>query len=159
MLPEGFTRLYTGATGALSGARFEVLGRVRYGFQRGFWDEWYVQLEDGTNAWLTEDDHELALETEREHQRVPGTLSVGQVVTLEDVAYLIREVGRTTCLGIEGQIPSDVLPDETYAYADGTSVDGAYTLGVEFDDDPPTVFKGRRLSHDDVVLDDEGEDW
>ena len=61
-LPEGFTRLYRGATGRLLGKRFEVLGRVRYGFGGGFWDEWFLTLADGRTGWLTEDNHELALQ-------------------------------------------------------------------------------------------------
>jgi len=159
MLPEGFTRLYTGATGALKGTRFEVLGRVRYGYPRGMWDEWYVRLEDGTNAWLTEDDHVLSLEEKAPDAVIESDLEVGRVVPVLDTPYLIREVGIATCLGIEGQVPKEVLPDETYAYADGTSVDGKQTLGIEVDEVPPTVFVGHRLDHDDVRMDDEGEDW
>ena len=39
ILPEGFSRLFRGATGSLLNKRFCVLGRVRYSFGRGFWDE------------------------------------------------------------------------------------------------------------------------
>ena len=63
ILPEGFSRLYRGATGTLSQQRFFVLGRVRYSFGKGFWDEWYLEFNDGTLGWLIEDNHELSLET------------------------------------------------------------------------------------------------
>ena len=87
-LPTGFTRLYTGATGTLSGARFTVLGRVRYRTDRARWDEWAVQLDEvppGSDGvtWITEDDHELAVEAGR--QRVPlraDDVSVGARVEL-----------------------------------------------------------------------------
>lgn len=159
MLPEGFTRLYTAATGSVSGRPFQVLGRARYGFERGFWDEWYVRfLDEGDHAWITEDDHQLALEAEIE-ARVEGELTVGNVVKVDGTPYMIRETGRTTCLGIEGQLPKEVLPGETYAYADGSSLDGTRALGVELDEEPPTIFVGTRLSHEDLTLDDEGEDW
>lgn len=160
MLPEGFTRLFRGATGTLRGTRFEVLGRVRYGYDRGFWDEWYLRLEDGSTAWLTEDDHHLALETMRGAATVPTeTLEVGETIPVDGTTYLIREVGTARGLGIEGQVARGVLPDETYGYADGHSLDGARTLGIEYDDDPPTVFLGERLRHEDVQLDDEGDLW
>jgi len=159
MLPEGFTRLYRGATGTLRGRRFEVLGRVRYGYSRGMWDEWYIRLEDGSTSWLTEDDHELCVEDEVGPAMLPDELEVGMVIPVADVPYLIREVGIASCLGIEGQVPRAILPDETYGYADGSSVDGTRTLGIEVDDVPPTFFVGHRLQHEDVVLDDEGEDW
>src|SRR5690606_1867940 len=64
-LPQGFTRLYTGASGMLDGRHFVVLGRIRYGWSRGFWDEWCCRLDDGEDLWITEDDHELAAETGR----------------------------------------------------------------------------------------------
>ena len=91
MLSEGFTRLYRGATGTLRGQRFRVEGRVRYSFGEGFWDEWYVTTPDGTPAWLTEDDHELALQTRYDGSGVetrgvrPGqTLALTRVAPLRD---------------------------------------------------------------------------
>lgn len=160
MLPEGFTRLYRGATGSLRGQRFEVLGRVRYSYNGGTWDEWWVRLEDGSGAWLTEDDRRLALET-----RFEGTPpDLGDVAQLRDVqvgahTYRISERGEARCIGIEGQVPGGPLPGEVYAYADGSSLDGTRSLGIEYDQEPPTIFVGVRLAHEDLVLDDEGEHW
>ena len=156
MLPEGFTRLYRGATGSLRGQRFEVLGRVRYSYGRGVWDEWWIRLEDGSGAWLTEDDHRLALETRWDG---PTPDLSGETVTVGDHTYKLHERGEAKGLGIEGQVPEGVLPDETYAYADGSSLDGTRSLGVEYDEDPPTIFVGERLAHEDVELDHEGEAW
>lgn len=158
MLPEGFTRLYWGATGAIRGTRFEVLGRVRYGFGTGFWDEWYLLLDNGEYAWLSEDDHQLSLE-QRTNVGLTSALSVGSRVQVDGTEYTILEVGETVCLGIEGQVPADILPDERYRYADGGSGDGRLTIGIEYDDEPPSVFVGERIAHEDVVLDDEGENW
>jgi len=160
MLPEGFTRLYRGATGTLAGTRFEVLGRVRYAYGRGVWDEWWIRMEDGQGAWLTEDDHRLALERRYEGP-LPDLGPAEQVrqVEIDGRTYRIHERGQARGLGIEGQVPQGLLPDETYAYADGSSLDGTRSLGIEYDEDPPTVYIGRRLEHDDVVLDHEGDAW
>lgn len=159
MLPEGFSRLYRGARGQVRGRGFEVLGRVRYGHARGFWDEWFLRYDDGETGWLTEDDSQLALESKLEGVRLEAELDVGKIIVLNEVPYLILEVGQARCLGIEGQVPRGILPDETYGYADGSSVDGTYSLGIEYDETPPTIFTGERLQHEDVQLDDEGEAW
>ena len=160
-LPEGFTRLYRGARGTLLKKRFNVLGRVRYSFGRGFWDEWFVELADGRTAWLTEDDHELALESPVSGEGVAAfdQYHPGQSFMLGDQWFVVEEVGEATCLGIEGQLPNDVLPGETYPYVDAASPDGRYTLGIEYDASPPTVFRGRWVRPANLQLDDDGGGW
>ena len=48
---------------------------------------------------------------------------------------------------------------ERYRYADGSSPNGRYTVGVEYDEDEAAVYSGVWLSDKDLVLDDEGLDW
>ena len=164
-LPTGFTRLYTGATGTLSGARFTVLGRVRYRTDRARWDEWAVQLEEvppGSDGvtWITEDDHELAVEAGR--QRVPlraDEVSVGARIELLGHTFVVEETGEAVCEGVEGQLPRGIFPGEHYRYADGSTPDGTHTVGIEWDDSEPMVFIGRWAQPTDVVLDDEGVEW
>lgn len=161
VLSEGFTRLYTGAAGSLHRQRFVVLGRARYRFDRGAWDEWYLETEDGAIRWLTEDNHELALETETEGETVPprANLRPGARLRLHSTPFVIEEVGEAECVGLEGDLPREVDVGERYPYADGSSPDGRYSLGIEYDDDPPTVFVGRWLKRNELQLDDEGADW
>jgi len=156
-LSEGFTRLYRDATGTLRQRRFRVEGRVRYSFGQGFWDEWYVTFEDGSNAWLTEDDHELAIQSAHDGSQVDTSqLAPGSSLQLGQYQFVVLEQGEARCLGIEGRLPKAILPDETYRYLDASSPDGQYALGIELDDDPPTLFFGEWLSHVDLQLDDEG---
>ena len=158
-LPQGFTRLYTGAEGSLRGRRFKVLGRIRYSYGKGFWDEWALWLEDEEALhWLTEDDHELSLEGARGRMSV-AELSVGDRFTFNKQSFLIEEVGEAECVGLEGQLPRDIVLGERYRYADGSSPNGRYTVGVEYDEDEAAVYSGVWLSDKDLVLDDEGLDW
>ena len=158
MLSEGFTRLYRGATGTLRGQRFRVEGRVRYSFGQGFWDEWYVTAPDGTPAWLTEDDHELALQTRYDGSGVETRgVGPGHTLTIGAGSYVVLEVGQARCIGVEGRLPHPILPDDTHDYLDATSPDGRQSLGIERDDDGTTVlFLGEWLGHHELTLDDEG---
>jgi hypothetical protein len=160
-LPEGFTRLYRGATGRLFKKRFLVLGRVRYSFGRGFWDEWYVELQNGSTGWLTEDNHELALQ-----QAVPDvnvrpfdSYMLNTSFKVGDSEFVVQELGQARCLGLEGDLPRALEPDESYPYVDASSPDGRYTLGIEYDDERPSVFRGRWVKHASLKLDDSGRDW
>lgn len=161
ILPEGFSRMYRGALGSLLNKRFEVLGRVRYSFGKGFWDEWYIEFEKGGTAWLSEDNHEFALETETQNIRVPefDALYPGYKIKSKDTAFIVEEIGYAECLGVEGDLPKMIQSGERYKYADGSSPDGRYTIGIEYDETPPTVFFGRWIKYASLKLDDEGLDW
>src|SRR5688500_5257420 len=55
------TMFRVGLTGKLRGKFFQVLGRVRYRYDEGMWEEWYLGLENGAAAWLEEDEGEWTL--------------------------------------------------------------------------------------------------
>jgi hypothetical protein len=159
MLSEGFTRLYRGATGTLRGKRFRVEGRARYSFGKGFWDEWFLIGPDGSQAWWTEDDHELALQTRREPSAPLDTehASPGATITFEGGSFVVLEVGRARCLGVEGSLPDTILPEDTLDYLDATTPDGRFALAIEgWDEGAQEAYLGEWLGQDDLVLDDEG---
>lgn len=162
ILPEGFSRLYRGATGRLAQSRFRVAGRIRYAFPSGFWDEWYLAMEDGTWAWLTEDDHELAIERAWPEAKVTApfiSFAPGQRFSLGGVEWHVEELGTARCLGMEGELPEHADTGDSYPYIDASSLDGRYSLGIEYDQNPPTAFKGHWLRWSALKLDDEGDDW
>ena len=163
-LSEGFSRLFRGGSGSIKDKRFIVRGRVRYSFGRGFWDEWYIEWEDGNTGWITEDNHQFSLQTEvhiRQNQ-IESAQAVGRIITLRTTQYKITEVGMARCIGIEGALPSDITPDEEYRYIDGVSVDGSRTFGLEFDegaDQPPRAYIGEWVEHKDLMMEDNNYAW
>ncbi len=161
VLPEGFSRLYRGATGSLFNKRFHVLGRVRYSFGKGFWDEWFLEFNDGETGWLSEDNHEFAWEIPAPDVIVPpmSSVKIGDMVDVKERLFVIEEIGEAECIGMEGSLPKDLQTGETYPYADGSSPDGRYTVGIEYDEDPPTVFVGRWLKYASLSVDDEELEW
>ena len=163
-LPEGYSRLYRGAVGTIGDQRFQVLGRVRYSFGKGFWDEWYVMLENGEGYWITEDDYSFSFQVlyRGSIEALPyDQYSVGDNIELGERSYQVKEVGNAECLGIEGEVPKGILPYEQYPYVDAVSYDGTHVLGLEYDNDqdPPTAFVGRWLVPSDIRLEDEELEW
>ena len=161
ILAEGFSRLYRGATGKLKNRSFFVMGRVRYSFGHGFWDEWFLEFGDGSIGWLTEDNHEFALEKRSAAKKLPpfDKLTPGLRFTVRGISFVVEEIGQAECLGMEGDLPIDVQSGETYAFTDASSQDGKHSLGLEYDRQPPVVYFGQWLKYQDIRMDDEGVDW
>lgn len=158
--------LYTGATGTLGEQEFRVLGRVRYGYGQGLWDEWFVSLEDGDCVWVSEDEDDLTVET---YVHLPGTsfghdfLEPGDRIRLGQEGFTVTEKDVATCEGGEGQLPFMIVPGERVPFLDLTGDDRFGT--VEFEDDGVRVFVGKRISPERIELDRTrqeagiGSDW
>jgi hypothetical protein len=82
-------------------------------------------------------------------------------LTLNGRDFQILEKGIAICLGIEGEIPKEIVPKEEYQYVDGSSFDGQYSFGLEYDNDngQPTLFIGRWIDSSELKLDDESLEW
>ncbi len=159
ILPEGDTRLYMHATGKLQERPFDVVGHLRYQHGAGGWDEWYLQLGDGSVAWLSENERKLTMEVATPTSGLPplGQLQTGTQITLDGQVYSVREVGEAQCEGGEGQLPFALQPGERYNYADLASLDGTRFATLEYDKrgEAPTCFTGYALGHEHLQIDDE----
>ncbi len=157
ILPESDSRLFMNATGKILGKSYSVIGHVRYEHYQGAWDEWYLEIEGGKAAWVSEDERNLILERRlKPDGPVPPAdqLQPGMQLTLSGKTFSVREVGRARCVGGEGQLPFPVLPDEEYPYLDIATVDGREFGTVEYDEEGELhAFLGRPLTHEQVTLD------
>ncbi|MEJ2718672.1 MAG: DUF4178 domain-containing protein, partial [Deltaproteobacteria bacterium] len=145
------SRFKVGTTGKLGGESFRVLGRLSYAYEKGTWNEWFIEMDDRSIRWLAEDEGELFLEQPLKlTSPVPShrELKPGMQVALAGEAGVIEEIGEARCLGGEGEIPFEVEIGETYPYADGTAADGSFVFGLEYDTESgvPTAFRGKALS-------------
>ena len=159
-LSQGFSRLYIGAYGSINDTRIHVVGRARYSFGRGFWDEWYVLDEMGNGSWVTEDNHQFCWQKPlTTNIDLPSETTPGTDIRVENIAFRVLESGHAKCLGIEGEIPKNLLPQMEFRYTDASSFDGIHALGIEQHQTSITVFMGTWLSQDDIKMDDESLDW
>ncbi len=120
------SRLEVGQTGKLLGRPFSVLGRVRYDYEDGTWDEWSLFFEDGSLGWLQDDEGELTFYETREQGPAPselgldlGTLRLGATVGVFGRSIFVSELGEATLVGGQGQITSYLAPGERFDYVDG----------------------------------------
>jgi len=159
-LPEGYSRLYRGAIGTIDTSPFQVLGRVRYAFSRGFWDEWYIIFGEDEGCWITENDYQFSIQKQIHDSNLHPKESyrLGQNITIASRDFQITEIGYARCMGIEGELPKNVLPQASYHYLDAISFEGKHTLGIEFHN-PPQIYLGTWLEGKNITLEDETLEW
>ena len=159
-LPEGYSRLYRGATGSIHDRRFQVLGRARYRFEHGFWDEWYVVFSNGDDAWITESDYQFSLQQQTDPSafQMRPNIALGDTISIHSQDFQVQEVGHAYCTGIEGDLPKEIRLSDQYMYLNACSFDGKSSLGIEFHD-PHHLYIGTWLESSHILLDDESLEW
>lgn len=149
------SKLYPGVRGKLRGRGFKVLGRVRYAYPSGFWEEWQIAWDDDAPPdWLEEDEGYWTL---FKRERVRGTLPafeeirVGGSYTVNNRQLFVTEKRTARLAGSEGQF-SAVLPLQgNFGYVQGSVGDNA--ASVIFWEDEIEVEIGEDLEHGELVFD------
>ncbi len=159
ILTEYPTPLYLHATGSLRGKRFTVVGRVRYRYSRGFWDEWYLSYDDGSYGWIADDEMELSLEHEMfDFKNVPDFENAvpGAGIEVSGNSLIIDEKDVAELEGAEGSLPWVMTKDQQFPYLEASQDD--FMATVEYSEDGPEVFSGEWVSQDELKLDHPKDD-
>lgn len=93
------------------------LGKIRYSYGRGFWEEWWVKDTQNNEYWLSVDEGDLVFQqkiTVTYPDDLISSLRVG-LVTSDD--WVVTELGTATCEGFEGSLPKKVVIGSSYSYA------------------------------------------
>jgi hypothetical protein len=112
--------LHVGRSGVLSDRegpdrRFIVAGRLRLSYTGGYWDEWWLEFEQGTHQWLEEDDGRYRLHSPVSMSIDPSAAQaakVGGQLTLNGAVWLVTERLEAVIAGTEGALPVAVQPGE-----------------------------------------------
>lgn len=146
--------LFTGAAGTLDGKRFTVLGRIRYGYSAGLWDEWFLRFDDGTTGWISEDGEDLSFEVLRERPALGllwQKLRPGGSVLVEQVSWHVDEKDVAVCEGGEGQLPFAIRAGRKVPFVELSR--GQEFATLEFEGEGARVFVGYRLDRQRLALD------
>jgi hypothetical protein len=152
-LAEFPSLLSVGCRGSMLGKPFVAHGRLRYKYQGGFFDEWYIEY-DGEPAWFAEDEGTYTLFTEMTQVAdVPadlGDVRAGANIMMGGRRVMIKEKGRAVIEGGEGELFHYFEPGEEVSYIDGIC-DGKKT-SIEWTEDEVELFTGRVLLKRDITI-------
>ncbi|MGI9499433.1 MAG: DUF4178 domain-containing protein [Geminicoccaceae bacterium] len=116
------------------GWQFMAVGRARFDYGQGFWDEWWVMGGDGEGRWLSVDEGDFALEETVEIEKTPSAFELvpGKKIRIGDEDLYVTEQGRALCIGVEGELPEALKVGDSYTYFHLSGKGGRlYTLEIE----------------------------
>ncbi|MFT7618990.1 MAG: hypothetical protein ACI97A_002638 [Planctomycetota bacterium] len=153
--------LALGFTGSVGDKGFNVLGRVRYAYEAGFWDEWFLGYEDGTQGWISQDEDRLVLEELVEVDSIDASsfpTEPGETVQVASYEFVVRERGQAVLEAAEGQLPFPIHAGATHPFLDLVG-DDATSATLEFDDDQTRLFVGRLIGNKELRIDQDFSDY
>ncbi|NLV68953.1 MAG: DUF4178 domain-containing protein [Spirochaetes bacterium] len=141
-----------GSTGTILGKPFTALGRMRYKYSNGHYDEWFIDF-DGEKAWFTEDEGTFTLYTDL-YEAVDiqdiNTIRPGQNIMVGDKKVMVKEKGNAVVEGGEGELFFYVEPGSDVVYID--AIAEGKKISVEYTETEVEMFAGRPLLKRDILV-------
>ena len=103
-----FSPLQLQASGVFEGRRFTLLGRLQYHYPQGTWTEWYALLDDGSAAFLSEDNGAYVFTRPASASReIPPAdqFRVGASTAINGTAYTVASNETVALLSAQGELP------------------------------------------------------
>lgn len=150
-LPLDVSPIQIGTMFTIEGSSAIAVGRVRWGWADGSWNEWFLRADDGRRYWLGEamgmymltSEYPPALEVSAIRNFASGfPIALEATVKAGGKWFRAVDVKEASCLGSEGDLPFPTLPGRKMANVDFRNADGD-ALSVQRDDDRTSAWLGR----------------
>jgi len=153
-LVEADSRLGVGKEGTIKGRPFRTLGRVRYNYEGGYWDEWFVRFSDGKAGWLEEDDEGEYVLTHKTRLTTPlppfDEIRIASTIPISKEKVFITEKGVGSFAGAEGQVSVEAIPGRPMHFVDGNASGRA--VRIIMTDKSIHLSMGDALEFDDIQV-------
>lgn len=154
-VPEDVSPLQIGVRGRDGARSFELIGRVRWRWADGGWNEWLALFNDGSTGWIGEAMgrymllHEVAATglggaVERSLQ-AGAQIILGTAAVIDGVEYVVSDVKEATCAGSEGELPFNTPPGFTMPSVDLMAADG-HCASIQMDAGEVKLYVGRYMT-------------
>ena len=140
--------------GSYQGDSFEIVGRVQVAHPSGVWDEWRVAFPDGRYGWIAESLGRRHFLIDVDVKKLPrrGRCRPGEMVEAQG-PMIVMEIGEARAKALEGELPEDLRPGETWGYADLAGPNGTFgTIDFGDSDAPRSLYVGREVTLDQIGL-------
>ncbi|QGP80373.1 DUF4178 domain-containing protein [Sphingobium sp. CAP-1] len=155
VLPFDISPIQIGTEGHCFDQSFQIIGRVRWGWTDGAWNEWLMLLADGSHAWLGEAmgqfmalrEVELGGSQARVLRRLMNGTNVlpGESGTIAGHNYEVADIRTIHCLGCEGELPFTAPSGWEALSVDFRNADGR-CASFQKDAHGPTLYVGHYVT-------------
>jgi hypothetical protein len=156
-VPEDVSPLQIGVRGSDGGHGFQLIGRVRWRWTDGGWNEWLALFDNGTTGWIGEAMGRYMLLREvaatgsavERGLRDGAQIIVGTEATIDGVQYRVTDVKQATCAGSEGELPFNTPPGFSMPSVDLMAADG-HCASIQMDGGEVKLYAGRYVTLADM---------
>lgn len=158
-VPDDVSPLQLGTRGNIGARSFELIGRVRWRYADGAWNEWLAWFDDGSTGWLGESMGRYMLlrqvDVAQVQSAVVGLMQSGREVppgteaVIENVQYWASDVKSVSCVASEGELPFNSL-GLTAQSVDLMSADEHCASIQKAEGEDVEIFAGRYVSLADI---------
>ncbi len=159
-VPEDVSPLQLGTRGRFDGQAFELVGRVRWQWTDGGWNEWLALYDDGRHGWLGEAMGRFMLLGEAGQggrqlaivRKIAGggMPVVGESGSLAGTKYVATDVRQVTCVASEGELPSPTITGTKALSIDLMAADGR-CASIQREGKATYVYVGRYVTLADIA--------
>jgi hypothetical protein len=152
-VPSTASPVQIGMQGRWGARSYTVVGRLTYEWARGRWNEWYLRLNDGTGAWLSDAQLEYALTIEVAPGKPlpdPMSLSVGDTVATDRHRFVVTNITLAEYVGTEGELPFATGARALCTFVDLLTADGTFAT-LDGSETPPLLFMGDYVTWDEMA--------
>lgn len=160
VLPFDVSPVQIGMRGTADDKGFEVIGRVRWSWTDGAWNEWLLLFDDNSNAWLGEAMGQYMLLWERPFNGVRtqalqtvakgGEAIPGRQVQLDGVKLTVSDARQVTCVAAEGELPF-TAPTGWTIYSVDLRGNGPECVNLQRDGAEVSFYEGRYVELSDLA--------
>jgi hypothetical protein len=148
------------ASGTWRAQAFTLIGRLQFKYGEGTWSEWHALLNDGSSAWLAEDNGAYVFATPQPQSRelpAPAFFRLGATTAINGKSFSVASNQQVTLIAAQGELPH--LPELGFSFAfvelRSQSADeqaGAEVLSIDYSHTPPELSRGQAVLLQDLKM-------
>ncbi len=120
-VPFDVSPIQIGTRLTVNGLRGEIVGRERWAWDRGFWNEWLLEFPNGSINWVAEEAGQFMVMQEMEPTRtnieqlqaidVTDRSNLGKRIRIGRTNFVVADVKIVRCVAVEGSLAQVISPD------------------------------------------------
>lgn len=162
-LPPDASPIQLFTEGIFDNRRFTVIGRIRYEWEQGGWNEWHILFSDQSTGWLSDSQAEYAVSfLVAPPAPLPGADQIrpGNMLRISGAPFYVTHLTPVRYIGFEGELPFTTTGRSEFLTADLRTSDARFAT-IDYSETPPLLFAGRFAGFDELRLSNlrEFEGW